>query len=298
MRVSVAKALGTCFGVQDAIDLALDESFRENLTIIGELVHNPQVVKRLRDRGVKLVRSLDEPIDTPNVMITAHGAPSSIRQRAESMGFKVFDASCPLVLRVHKAVAEFLRDGFHPVVIGQSDHVEVRGITGDLADFTIILDATEIDKLIGKDKIGIVSQSTQPIDKVENLVSLIRAAFPDAEVRSRDTVCKPTKDRQVAVRELAAEVDLMIVIGGYNSSNTKKLKLVCDEMGVEAYHISDAQELRSEWFEGHEHVGITAGTSTPHEVIAELYEVIINMPEVDIAACSGLPERETFHDDY
>ena len=298
MRVAGAKALGTCFGVQDAIDLALDESFRENLTIIGELVHNPQVVKRLRDRGVKLVRSLDEPIDTPNVMITAHGAPASIRERAESMGFKVYDASCPLVLRVHKAVAEFIRDGYHPVVIGQSDHVEVRGITGDLEDFTIILDASEIDKLLGRDKIGIVSQSTQPIDKVENLVRLIRAAYPEAVVRFRDTVCKPTKDRQVAVRELAREVDLMIVIGGYNSSNTKKLKLVCEEMGVEAHHIAEPQELRAEWFEGHQHVGITAGTSTPHEVIAELYEAIINMPEVDIAACSGLPERETFHDDY
>lgn len=298
MRVSVAKALGTCFGVQDAIDLAMDESFRDNLTIIGELVHNPQVVKRLKDRGVKLVRSLDEQIDTPNVMITAHGAPASLRQRAESMGFKVYDASCPLVLRVHKAVAEFIREGFHPVVIGQEDHVEVRGITGDLTDVTIIADESEIDKLIGHKKIGIVSQSTQPIDKVRNVVELIRAAYPDSKVKFTDTVCKPTKDRQVAVRDLALEVDLMIVIGGYNSSNTKKLKLVCDEMGVEAYHIAAPSEVQSEWFAGHNHVGITAGTSTPHEVIAELYEAIINMPEVDVTACSGLPERETFHDEY
>ena len=290
MRVTVAKALGTCFGVQDAIELAMDESFRGNLTIIGELVHNPQVVNRLKENGVRMVKSLDNSIKTSNVMITAHGAPASLRSEAESMGFKVFDATCPLVLRVHKAISGFVRKGLHPVVIGQIDHVEVKGITGDLEEYTVVGDESEIDKLIGKTKMGIVSQSTQPIDKVKRLVKLIRVAYPEAEVDFEDTVCKPTKDRQVAVRELAQEVDLMVVIGGYNSSNTKKLKLVCDEMGVEAHHIDRASQLRPEIFVGHRHVGITAGTSTPFEVISEIYHAIINMPEVDILACSGLPD--------
>ena len=239
-----------------------------------------------------MVKSIDDEINTKNVMITAHGAPASLRQRAEARGFKVFDATCPLVLRVHKAVARFVRGGHHPVVIGQYDHVEVRGIVGDLEDYTVVGDETEIDKLIGHPKMGIVSQSTQPIDKVRRLVELIRAAFPDADVQFEDTVCKPTKDRQVAVRELAREVDLMIVIGGYNSSNTKKLKLVCDELGVEAHHISGASELAPEIFVGHQHVGITAGTSTPFEVISEVYNAILNMPEVDILGCSGLPNPE------
>ena len=296
MRVTVAKALGTCFGVQDAIELAMDESFRDNLTIIGELVHNPQVVDRLRDNGVKMVKSLNDSIETRNVMITAHGATASVRSKAEERGFKVFDATCPLVLRVHKAIARFVRRGYHPVVIGQWDHVEVRGITGDLENYTVIGDETEIDKLIGRSKIGIVTQTTQPIKKVLRLVELIRAAFPDADVDFEDTVCKPTKDRQVAVRELANEVDLMIVIGGYNSSNTKKLKLVCTEMGVQAYHIADASELKPEMLVGHDHVGITAGTSTPFKVIAEVYNAILNMPGVDILACSGLPDpKENLH---
>jgi 4-hydroxy-3-methylbut-2-enyl diphosphate reductase len=296
MRVTVAKALGTCFGVQDAIELAMDEAFRDNLTIIGELVHNPQVVQRLKENGVRMVKSLDDSIETRNVMITAHGAPGSLRERAENRGFKVFDATCPLVLRVHKAVARFVRMGYHPVVIGEINHVEVKGITGDLKEFTVIGDETEIDKLIGRSKMGIVSQSTQPIDKVHKLIDLIRAAYPEADVQFEDTVCKPTKDRQVAVRELAQEVDLMVVIGGYNSSNTKKLKKVCDDMGVEAVHIAHASELRPEVFEGHQHVGITAGTSTPFEVISEVYHAIINMPEVDIAMCSGLPDpKENLH---
>jgi 4-hydroxy-3-methylbut-2-enyl diphosphate reductase len=293
MRVTVARALGTCFGVQDAIDLALDESYRGELTVVGQLVHNPQTVERLRQNGVQIVdKLLESDIKTQNVMITAHGAPESLRNRAEDMGYRVIDASCPLVLRVHKAVAELVRAGYHPVVIGQAEHVEVKGIVGDLKEYTVIRDDSEIHKLQGRPRIGIVSQTTQQIDFVLRVVDTIRAAYPEAEVQFRDTVCKPTKDRQVAVRELAREVDLMIVIGGYNSSNTKKLKLVCDELGVKAYHIERASQLTPEMFEGHDHVGITAGTSTPHEVIEEVYCAILEMPGVDKAACSGLPERE------
>jgi 4-hydroxy-3-methylbut-2-enyl diphosphate reductase len=227
-------------------------------------------------------------------MITAHGAPQSLRERAEKHGYRVIDASCPLVLRVHKAVSELVGAGYHPVVIGQAEHVEVKGIVGDLKDYTAIRDSSEIRKLAGKKKIGIVSQTTQQIDFVRKLVDEIRQTYPDADVQFRDTVCRPTKDRQVAVRDLAKEVDLMIVVGGYNSSNTKKLKLVCDELGVKAFHIERASELRPEMFEGHEHVGITAGTSTPSEVIEEVYRAILNMPGVDVSACSGLPEKEKY----
>jgi len=296
MRVTVAKSLGTCFGVRDAIELAMDDSFKGQLTIIGQLVHNPQTVEELRDNGVNIVNGLSRDIPTPNVMITAHGAPDSLRQKAEGLGYQVYDATCPLVLQVHKAIAKFVREGYHPVVIGQADHVEVKGIIGDLKDFTVIGDDSEIWKLAGKDKIGIVSQTTQQIDKVQALVGKIRSTYPGADVQFKDTVCKPTKDRQVAVRDLAAQVDLMIVIGGYNSANTKKLKLVCDEMGVEAYHLERAGEIREEMFRGKEHVGITAGTSTPHHVIEEVYNAIISMPGVDLAACSGLPEPEQAED--
>jgi 4-hydroxy-3-methylbut-2-enyl diphosphate reductase len=294
MRVTVAKALGTCFGVQDAIDLAMDESYRDKLTVIGQLVHNPQVVEDLRRNGVNIVDKLDDSIETPNVMITAHGAPQSMHEWARKIGYKVIDASCPLVLRVHKAVAEFVREGYHPVVIGQASHVEVKGIVGDLEDYTVIGQPGEISKLAGKKKIGIVSQTTQQIDYVSKLVELIRETYPDAEVRFKDTVCQPTKDRQVAARELAREVDLMIVIGGYNSSNTKKLKLVCDEMGVDSYHIERANQLRPEMFAGRKHVGITAGTSTPREVIEEVYEAILAMPGVNITEASGMPPKEKY----
>lgn len=270
MKVSLAEALGTCFGVQDAIDAALDDSFQGNLTIIGELVHNPQTLEKLRAHGVHMVSSADDEIPTKNVMITAHGAPRSLRARLEERGHTVYDASCPLVLRVHTAIRRLIRDGYYPVVVGQRDHVEVRGIVGDLDDYEVVGSPDEIDRLEGKPKLGIVSQTTQQIDAVESIVAAIRDRFPDCEVRFLDTVCKPTKDRQVAVRALADRVDLMIVVGGRNSSNTKKLKKVCDDRGLAAHHITGPDELEPEWFEGREHVGITAGTSTPHDVIADV----------------------------
>ena len=294
MKVTVAKALGTCFGVQDAIDLAMDEAYRDKLTIIGQLVHNPQVVEDLRIRGVNIVDKLDENISTPNVMITAHGAPESMHENARRMGYNVIDASCPLVLRVHKAIAGFVREGFHPVVIGQASHVEVKGITGDLDDYTIIANEDEISNLAPHKKIGIVSQTTQQIQHIRNLIAKIRETYPEMEVRFQDTVCQPTKDRQVAARELTSEVDLMIVIGGYNSSNTKKLKMVCDESGVEAFHIERASQLEPEMFDGRGHVGITAGTSTPREVIEEVYLAILSMPGVIVSEASGMPPKEKY----
>ncbi len=294
MKVTVAKALGTCFGVQDAIDLAMDEAYRDKLTIVGQLVHNPQVVEDLRIRGVNIVEKLDENISTPNVMITAHGAPESMHENARRMGYNVIDASCPLVLRVHKAIAGFVREGFHPVVIGQASHVEVKGITGDLDDYTIIANEDEISNLAPHKKIGIVSQTTQQIQHIRNLIAKIRETYPEMEVRFQDTVCQPTKDRQVAARELTSEVDLMIVIGGYNSSNTKKLKMVCDESGVEAFHIERASQLEPEMFDGRGHVGITAGTSTPREVIEEVYLAILSMPGVIVSEASGMPPKEKY----
>ena len=294
MRVTVAKALGTCFGVQDAIDLALDDSYKDRLTVIGQLVHNPQVVEQLRANGVNIIDKLDERIPTENVMITAHGATQSVHEKARAMGHRVIDASCPLVLRVHKAIAAYVRQGYHPVVIGQATHVEVKGIVGDLEDYTVIRTADEITKLEGRDRVGIVSQTTQQVDYVRSLVDEIRQTFPEMDVRFTDTVCQPTKDRQVAARELAQEVDLMIVVGGYNSSNTKKLKLVAEEFGVDAHHIERASELREEMFEGRQHVGITAGTSTPREVIEEVYLAILNMPGVLITETSGLPPKEKY----
>ena len=281
MKVSLASAMGTCFGVQDAINLAMSPEFNNELTIVGQLVHNPQVSDSLKQNGVSLVPGIEDidKIKTKKVMITAHGAAEKTKQRLHDAGFIVFDASCPLVMRVHQTIKSLVTKGYFPVVIGQKDHVEVKGIVGDLDDHLVINSEEDFPKIekSGNRKLGIVTQTTQQRDKVEALVEKIRALDYVDEVSFVNTICQPTHDRQVAVHELADQVDLMIVIGGYNSSNTKKLVHVCGEKGIEAHHIESFDQLHKNWFVNKQHVGITAGTSTPENVINEVHTKILEI---------------------
>ena len=283
MKVSLANALGTCFGVEDAINMAMTPEFGANLTIVGQLVHNPQINESLKKNGVSLVNNIDaiDQIKTKKVMITAHGAAQKTKDKLEGAGFTVYDASCPLVMRVHKTIQSMVTKGYFPVVIGQQDHVEVKGIVGDLEDYLVISGERDIKKIkiAGKRKLGIVSQTTLQVEKVEHLISKIRGKDYVDEVYFVNTICQPTRDRQVAVRDLAEQVDLMIVIGGYNSSNTKKLVQVCNEKNIEAHHIESFSQLEKNWFYYKKHVGITAGTSTPEHVINETHKAILQIAE-------------------
>ncbi len=283
MKVSLANAMGTCFGVQDAIDLAMSSEFASDLTIVGELVHNPQVNEALKRNGVCLVAGIEDikKIKTKKVMITAHGAAEKTKRLLDDAGFIVYDASCPLVMKVHQTIKSLVKKGYFPVVVGQKNHVEVKGIVGDLDDHLVINseDDFRMIKDTGSRRLGIVAQTTQQADKVEALVEKIRALDYVDDVAFVNTVCQPTRDRQLAVHELANQVDLMIVIGGFNSSNTKKLARVCAEKGVEAHHIKSFHQLNQEWFIGKQHVGITAGTSTPEDVINRVHSEILNIAE-------------------
>ena len=283
MKVSLANAMGTCFGVQDAINLAMSSEFASDLTIVGQLVHNPQVSKSLKHNGVSLVPGIEniDKIKTKKVMITAHGASEKTKKQLQDAGFVVFDASCPLVMRVHQTIKSLVKKGYFPIVIGQKDHVEVKGIVGDLEDHLVINNEDDFEKIkeSGNRKLGIVTQTTQQTDKVEHIVNKIRALDYVDEVAFVNTICQPTRDRQVAVHELADQVDLMIVIGGFNSSNTKKLVHVCTEKGVEAHHIESFHQLQKDWFIEKQHVGITAGTSTPESVINQVHSEIIKISD-------------------
>ena len=286
MKVSLASALGTCFGVEDAINLAMTPEFGTDLTIVGQLVHNPQVNERLKGNGVSLVNNVDDigQIKTKKVMITAHGAAQKTKDKLENAGFTVYDASCPLVMRVHKTIKSMVAKDYFPVVIGQEDHVEVKGIVGDLENYLVINELSDLEKIkkAGKRRLGIVSQTTLQVEKVEQLVKKVRDSDFVDEVYFVNTICQPTRDRQIAVRDLAEQVDLMIVIGGYNSSNTKKLVQVCEEKKITAHHIESFSQLEKEWFYSKNHVGITAGTSTPEHVISEVHNSILKIAkEID-----------------
>jgi 4-hydroxy-3-methylbut-2-en-1-yl diphosphate reductase len=275
IKITLATAMGSCFGVNDAVDMALDHPEAQDLTILGQLVHNPQTVQRLKDKNIKLVPSIEDidKITTKNVMITAHGSSDKVKEAVLDKGFKLFDATCPLVSRVHKAIKKMESQGLYPVVIGEERHVEVRGIVGDLKECLVITDAKDIDKLPleKRKRLGIVSQTTQNAIKVTEVADAVVAREDVEEVKFINTVCKPTRERQDAVEVLSDSVDIMIVVGGKNSSNTHKLKLLCDAKNVSAYHIESSKELKKDWFDNKKHVGITAGTSTPEDVIEEVY---------------------------
>jgi 4-hydroxy-3-methylbut-2-enyl diphosphate reductase len=269
MRIIRAEHLGMCFGVRDAIALAVRQAATEPLTVLGDLVHNETVLAELRSRGVKIAQQVAA-VETRTVMITAHGASDRAVGRARERGLAVTEATCPLVRLAHRAVVKLARDGYHPVIVGKREHVEVRGMTEDLEDFDVVLSEADVFGLRERARFGVAAQTTQPIERVRELVRLIRRRFPHAEVRFIDTVCRPTKQRQHAAIELAQQADAVVVIGGAHSNNTQELVRVCSRSCSRVYHVQAAADLREEWFEGAQTVGVTAGTSTPDTSIDEV----------------------------
>jgi 4-hydroxy-3-methylbut-2-en-1-yl diphosphate reductase len=269
MRIIRAEFLGMCFGVRDAIALAAEHAAAGPLTILGDLVHNPAVLQRLRDKGIAIAHDL-EGVRTPTVMVTAHGTSERALAAAQARRLTVVEATCPLVRVAHRAVNALVRDGYHPVIIGQRNHVEVRGLTDDLETFDVVLADDDVALIAPHRRLGVAAQTTQSIDRVRYLVELIRQRFPEADVRFIDTVCRPTKDRQKAARDLARQSDVVIVVGGANSNNTRELTAACRLSCASVHHVQAALELRSEWFRGAGTVGITAGTSTPDDVIDQV----------------------------
>jgi 4-hydroxy-3-methylbut-2-enyl diphosphate reductase len=258
-----------CFGVRDAIELALNQSVTEPLTVLGDLVHNETVLAGLRARGIRIAQSVTA-VGTQTVMITAHGASEAAMGGVRERGLQVVEATCPLVHVAHRAVAKLVREGHHPVIVGKREHVEVRGMTEDLAEFDVVLSEADVLGLRERARFGVAAQTTQPIEKVRELVELIRGRFPAAEVRFVDTVCQPTKQRQNSAIELAQRAEVVVVIGGAQSNNTQELVRTCSRYCGRVHHVQRVNDLREGWFEGAQTVGVTAGTSTPDASIHEI----------------------------
>jgi 4-hydroxy-3-methylbut-2-enyl diphosphate reductase len=255
-----------CFGVRDAIALALEHADAGPLTILGDLVHNPSILRTLEAKGIAVAQDVAQ-VTTPTLMVTAHGTSERTLARTRALGLKVVEATCPLVHVAHRAVAALARDGYHVVIVGQRDHVEVRGLTGDLDRFDVVLDDADVLALEEHPRLGVAAQTTQPLAKVQHLVDLIRQRFPQSHVRFIDTVCKPTKDRQSAAIEMSRQADVVIVVGGRSSNNTRELVRTCGRYCARVHHVQTDADIRPEWFDAASVVGLTAGTSTPAEVI-------------------------------
>jgi 4-hydroxy-3-methylbut-2-en-1-yl diphosphate reductase len=266
MQILRAAHLGMCFGVRDAIALALEHAAEGPLTILGDLVHNPTVLSALEAKGIAVAQDAAA-VKTPAVMVTAHGASQRALARTRGLGLTVIEATCPLVHVAHRAVAALARDGYHVVIVGQRDHVEVRGLTGDLDRFDVVLEDEDLVALEDYPRIGVAAQTTQPVEKVRRMVALIRQRFPQSDVRFLDTVCKPTKQRQSAAVEIAQQADVVIVVGGQSSNNTRELVTTCARYCGRVHHVQTHADVRPEWFDAADVVGLTAGTSTPDQVI-------------------------------
>lgn len=267
MNVIKAEAMGFCFGVRDALAIAHKLDQPDQVTIHGELVHNPIVLHQLNGKGFQTSSEANRPIpSTQRVLITAHGISDLERKRLNNAGKRLIDTTCPLVKRVHDAAQKFHRQDALVIVIGRPGHVEVVGIVEDLSNYVVVPDLDSVTHYQSL-RIGIVSQSTMPPDQVEAIRAEITRQNFASSIQFANTVCQPTIDRQLAVDRLADAVDLVVVVGGRNSNNTRQLVHRVEAKGKTAFHIESADELQEEWFDGTSTVGLTAGTSTPDSVI-------------------------------
>jgi 4-hydroxy-3-methylbut-2-enyl diphosphate reductase len=263
MNVIRATATGMCFGVRDA--LAAIEALKqpEEVTIHGELVHNEAVLVQLGARGFRMAEEADRETlpATPAVLVTAHGISDRERERLRHAGKRLIDTTCPLVTQVHRAAQSLQRRGNFVLVVGRRGHVEVRGIVEDLTDFEIVGSESDVRTYL-RPHIGVVCQTTTAPATVACVRRAVFERNPQAVVRFLDTTCSPTRANQAALADLLPRVDVMVVVGGRNSNNTRELVTNCRSSGKPVYHVQSAVDLQVEWFARCESVGLAAGTST------------------------------------
>lgn len=275
MKIKKAEMAGFCFGVRRAIDLAL-KAAQEGTGVytLGPLIHNPQVIERLKQEGVKPCDIsqlpqllLSSPGDVKTFIIRTHGVRKEVNEYLNSLNLNVIDATCPFVKKAQQYAKLLHEEGYQVLILGDADHPEVVGIKSYAGpDAMVVADPEEIVKL--RKRVGIVVQTTQSIDKLQRLLS--KAITLCKELKVYNTICNSTAQRLKETAELAGSVDIMIVIGGRNSANTTQLARLCESLGVRTYHIETADELNAQWFEGVSSVGITAGASTPDWIIEDI----------------------------
>jgi 4-hydroxy-3-methylbut-2-enyl diphosphate reductase len=271
MRIIRSKAMGMCFGVRDAIEKVMNLENPRSVTVYGQLVHNPEVLGRLEEKGFSVAEESGRsalPLQ-PRVVITAHGICDQERNNLLERGKALVDTTCPLVKRAHAAAQAFQSRGYFVVVVGKKDHVEVRGITGDLQDYDVVGNPDEV-RAYDAEKIGVVSQTTTLPDLLEKVFRKIARRNFGKEIRLADTICRPTRDRQNALEELLEQVEAVVIVGGKNSNNTRQLAASAQAKGLPFFCVEKAGDLVPAWFAGLSTVGLTAGTSTLDETIEEV----------------------------
>ena len=275
MKVITAKRAGFCFGVKRAIDITIDmaKETQKGLYTLGPIIHNPQVIEKLEQEGISPIEINDlDARDISALIIRTHGIPCQTHDTLASRGIRIIDATCPFVKNAQHYAKLLKENGYQVVILGDRDHPEVKGILSYAGDDAIVLDEkSTLPKL--KPKVGVVVQTTQPIEALKKALSLIIEHA--REVKVYNTICNSTALRLKETEEMAHKVDVMIVVGGKNSANTTQLARLCSSMSVRTYHIETEDELDASWFSGAKKVGITAGASTPDWIIQKVEKRIL-----------------------
>lgn len=303
MQIKLANPRGFCAGVDRAIEIvnrALDV-FGPPIYVRHEVVHNKFVVENLRNRGAVFVEELDQVPDDTIVIFSAHGVSQAVRKEAENRGLKVFDATCPLVTKVHMEVVRYSRDGHECILIGHEGHPEVEGTMGQYdasngGAIYLVEDEADVAALDVRnpEALHFVTQTTLSMDDTSKVIDALRAKFPHIQGPRKNDICYATQNRQDAVKELADQCDLVLVVGSPNSSNSNRLRELAERMGTPGYLIDGAEDLQKEWFDGVQRIGITAGASAPEVLVRGVIQQLREWgaePEVEL---EGREENITF----
>ena len=276
MKITIAKDAGYCFGVRDAVNLAYQtaEEYGE-VYMLGDIVHNENVIHDLDESGAKVVDSIDEvPKDKP-ILLRAHGTKKDIWVEANKRKMNVVDATCPLVHEIHNEVKKLAEDGRQIFVIGDHGHDEVIAIADQVSGTIVIASEEEARKVKKYKKAGVVSQSTQTIENVQEIINILMQKVFD--LHFVNTICYPTKRNQEQIKTLAVESDVMLIIGSFTSANSKRLTLLSKLINKNTYQVTSAKNIKDEWFDNCKSVGISAGASTPDYLIKEVREKLLSL---------------------
>jgi len=280
MKIIIAKDAGYCFGVRDAVDLAYDiANTNGNVYMLGDIVHNEKVVENLNKAGSKVVNNLEDIPDGSSVLFRAHGTSNDIWENAKNKDINIVDATCPLVHEIHNEVKKISKDGRQIIVIGDHNHDEVVAIADQVPETIVVSNSDEANALKKYKKAGVVSQSTQTIENVKDIINILMIKVFD--LHFVNTICYPTKRNQEQIKELAKVCDLMIIIGSFTSANSKRLTLLSKNINHNTYQVTCAKDLDKNWFKNVTKIGVSAGASTPDYLIMEVKEKIEEIGDCD-----------------
>ena len=298
-EVILAEPRGFCAGVDRAIEIVerAIAKFGAPIYVRHEIVHNTYVVNELKAKGAIFIEELSDVPPGATLVFSAHGVSKAVEQEARDRGFSIFDATCPLVTKVHVEVAKLAKEGYEFIMIGHKGHPEVEGTMGQLSSgIHLVEDVEDVARVAPgqTDKLAVVTQTTLSVDDAADIAAAVRARFPKVREPKQQDICYATQNRQDAVKIMSPQVDLVIVVGSPTSSNSNRLRELAQRLGTESYMVDSAAELKPEWFEGKARIGITAGASAPEVLVRDVIDQVRAFGAVSVRKMDGIEETIKF----